>query len=203
MLLRQRVQHIEVKVVHMEDDGNCQFRSLAHELFGDQARHASVRRTVINHLRAHAQSYSFFVGEEVDWQRYLRRMATPRTWGDELTLRAAADCFGVVVHVVTTEHENWLLNYVPEGLRMEGGDGGTPPQGTRECFLVSIRTPLVWGFVVSHCMALHCIGVVCGRLQANEVLACADVGATLAMSAGLRLPNPLQRGRAAGLSADC
>ena len=28
-------------------------------------------------------------GEESDWQRYLARMATLKTWGDELTLRAS------------------------------------------------------------------------------------------------------------------
>eukprot|EP01052_Picozoa_sp_SAG31_P018072 SAG31_NODE_1264_length_9071_cov_17.828132_3_plen_41_part_00 len=33
-----------------------------------------------------------------------------------MTLRAAADCFGCIVHVVTSEHENWLLNYMPDSL---------------------------------------------------------------------------------------
>ena len=41
-------------------------------------------------------------------------MQTDRTWGDELTLRAAADAFGCVVHVITSTTENWHLVYQPE-----------------------------------------------------------------------------------------
>lgn len=37
-----------------------------------------------------------------------------KTWGDELTLRAAADSFGVEIHVITTEKENYLLQYDPD-----------------------------------------------------------------------------------------
>lgn len=67
-------------------------------------------------------------------------MTKLRTWGDELTLRGACDCYGCVVHVVTTEHENWLLNYVPASLegQMVGGESGTPPESTRECFLAYV-----------------------------------------------------------------
>ena len=34
-------------------------------------------------------------------------MSQGGTWGDELTLRAACDSYGVVVHCVTSEAENW------------------------------------------------------------------------------------------------
>eukprot|EP01049_Picozoa_sp_SAG25_P009855 SAG25_NODE_1015_length_4296_cov_1.949964_7_plen_117_part_00 len=67
-----------------------------------------------NHLFPSTSSMNY------DFKLYCSR----HKWSDfvhKLTLRAAADCFGVVVHVVTTEHENWLLNYVPEGMTMEGG----------------------------------------------------------------------------------
>ena len=40
-----------------------------------------------------------------------------------------------VVHVVTTEHENWLLHYSPDSLAMADG---RPPPGTRECFLAYV-----------------------------------------------------------------
>ena len=36
-----------------------------------------------------------------------------RTWGDELTLRAASDCFGCTIHVVTSHEANWYLRYAP------------------------------------------------------------------------------------------
>lgn len=148
-LLQQRVEHVKVKVIHMEDDGNCQFRSLANELYGDQEQHAIVRAKVIAYLRANSDSYSFYVGDDSEWSAYLERMSKARAWGDELTLRGACDCYGCLVHVVTTEHENWLLNYVPASLegKMQGGDGGVPPEGTRECFLAYV-SPIHYNVIV-------------------------------------------------------
>ena len=53
--------------------------------------------------------------EEGEFALYLARMEQNRTWGDELTLRAAADRFRCTVHVITSTVENWHLRYVPEG----------------------------------------------------------------------------------------
>mmetsp|Transcript_35907 Transcript_35907/g.94423 ORF Transcript_35907/g.94423 Transcript_35907/m.94423 type:complete len:703 (+) Transcript_35907:89-2197(+) len=110
-LLHQRTSFIEVQVLLMEDDGNCQFRALAHELHGDQRFYRAVRAKIIAHLRSHSADFQFYVGGDVDWQQYLAKMALDRTWGDELTLRAASEAYRCQVHVVTTEKQNWLLHY--------------------------------------------------------------------------------------------
>ena len=110
-LLTDRATFIGVHILQMADDGNCQFRALSHELFGHERHHLVVRARVIAYLRAHASEYSFYVGDESDWSHYLSVMCQDRTWGDELTLRAASEAFGSVVHVVTSEKENWLLQY--------------------------------------------------------------------------------------------
>jgi hypothetical protein len=34
-------------------------------------------------------------------------MARRATWGDELTLRATVDAFGVVLHLITSDAEHW------------------------------------------------------------------------------------------------
>ena len=71
-LLRQRVAHLKLKVIHMEDDGNCQFRALASELYGDQELHGLVRQKVVEHLRSHSDDFSFFVGDGGEWAAYLQ-----------------------------------------------------------------------------------------------------------------------------------
>ena len=41
----------------------------------------------------------FFIDDEFD--AFLTNMAREKTWGNELTIRAAADAFGCTVHVLT------------------------------------------------------------------------------------------------------
>jgi len=127
-LLQLRCEQIKVRQVEMADDGNCQFRALAHELYGDQEHHRLVRSAVMQHMKANSTDFAVFVGDDNDWNTYLSKMGMNGCWGDELTLRAASDAYSCVVHIVSSEHENWLLHY--------GADGA--PAGARECFLTYV-----------------------------------------------------------------
>merc|ERR1712232_26351 len=98
----------------MEDDGNCQFRAISKELYGTQRYHSGVRAQIIQYLRNHESEYKVFF-EDAEWHNYLDTMKKEKTWGDELTLRVAAECFGVYIHLVTSTEENWLLHYSPSG----------------------------------------------------------------------------------------
>lgn len=134
-LLQQRLDFFRLKLMQMQDDGDCQFRSLAHELFGDQERHRDVRDKVIAHLWTNSDQYSsLFIGGESEWTAYLEGMSVPNTRGDELTLRAACECYKCVMNVITTEREQWLLSYSA----MKDGNEDTPPEGTRVCFLTYV-----------------------------------------------------------------
>jgi len=113
-LLRERCKFLGLRPLEMEDDGNCQFRAISQELFGTQAFHSGVREQAVSHLRRNPGDFpSFF--EEGGWEDYLQKMTVVRTWGDEMTLRACAEAFGVRVHVVSSTEENWHLVYEPEG----------------------------------------------------------------------------------------
>ena len=52
---------------------------------------------------------------EGELEEYLRGMREAKAWGDELTLRAFADCYQVSVHVITSTDSHWYMEYVPQG----------------------------------------------------------------------------------------
>lgn len=118
-LMKERLQFLNLRMVTMEDDGNCQFRAISYELYGSQCYHHVVREKVVQHLRSNSEMFSFYVGEEKEWIHYLQKMSLERTWGDELTITAASQVFAVNIHVITTEVSNWLLDY---GIDNENND---------------------------------------------------------------------------------
>lgn len=114
-LLAKRLESFRMATVEMEDDGNCQFRALSYELFGTQRFHREVRRAAVRHMKGCPSDFRVFFEAEKDWDDYIGGMELPGTWGDELTLRAVADAACVKIHVVTSDTENWYLQYTPAG----------------------------------------------------------------------------------------
>ena len=134
--LNRRLASLRLRTVRMGDDGNCQFRALAHGLFGDQDQHLRVRDACVTHMvdPKRRGEYEVFFGDDFD--EYATSMANPRTWGDELTLRACSDAFQCVIHVVQSTAENWYLVYEPRVANE--GDGGKEGRWRRLLFLTYV-----------------------------------------------------------------
>ena len=113
-LLDQRLHFANLGQEIMKGDGNCQFRSLSYQMYGTQEKYPFVRARVCEHMDSCRDAFAIYF-EEGEFEQYLSRMRADRTWGDELTLRAAADCFACTIHVVTDQVDNWHLRYIPEG----------------------------------------------------------------------------------------
>lgn len=70
-------------------DGNCLFRSIAHQVYGDPSLHADCRAHAVSYLRENITWLSGFVeGEEAGAEEYLEDMAHLAVWGGEPELVA-------------------------------------------------------------------------------------------------------------------
>lgn len=82
---------------NIKGDGNCLFRSLADQLWGEEGRHAEARAAVVEHLNTHATQFRLFIDENERWERYVGRMSRDGVYGDNVEIVAFAQHFHVNV----------------------------------------------------------------------------------------------------------
>lgn len=93
----------------VDGDGNCLFYSLSWELYSTVAEHAAVRRQIIEYLRGPGRNSleAFYApvnpSQPATFNEYLDYMAKDQTWGDNLTLQAAANLYNKKIHVLTAD----------------------------------------------------------------------------------------------------
>ena len=110
--LDTRLRLYGLKEKKVRGDGNCQFRALADQLFRDQELHAEIRAAVVAQLSGAPEAYSGFV--HGDFDAYVREMSRETTWGDQITLQAAADAYGVAMRVISSARDNFVIEFQPK-----------------------------------------------------------------------------------------
>jgi len=119
-LIQDRLRVLQLCQIGMLDDGNCQFRSIAHQLYGNADRyHYTVRMSVVEYMKQHKKDFDCYFsknssGGADSWNRYVKSMKHLGTWGDELTLRAASNRFRCTIHIISSELEHYYVCYKPD-----------------------------------------------------------------------------------------
>jgi hypothetical protein len=73
-----------LRVVSVSGDGNCLFRSVAHQVYGDDELHGLVRDRCMAYMEADSQFFSQFVeGGEATFPLYLQAKRRNGCWGDD------------------------------------------------------------------------------------------------------------------------
>lgn len=88
-------------------NGNCQFEALCFWLshLGIFRSAETIREEVVQYLEDHpnnAEGIPLELFAAMPWSQYLREMLTDGTYGDQLTLRAAADLYNIQIVVFST-----------------------------------------------------------------------------------------------------
>ena len=92
----------------VEADGNCFFRALADQRFGDEGRHEELRKMVVAAIRRREEDYAPFVEDDEDFESYVERMSRDGEWAGHLEVSAAAGVLGVGVCIHQSGSPRWV-----------------------------------------------------------------------------------------------
>ncbi|EGC32161.1 hypothetical protein DICPUDRAFT_38762 [Dictyostelium purpureum] len=93
-------------------DGNCQMHALSDQIYGDLNHSMEIRIAIVTWLIKNknltlsngAKLYQF--ANATSWYKYCIQMARKGTWGDHLTLLAAAEIFKSKITVISSVESN-------------------------------------------------------------------------------------------------
>lgn len=106
----------------MGDDGNCLFRAMADQIFGDQDMHDQIRERCMNYMQAGSYSkcilftskerdhYSQFVTEDFD--SYIARKRQDKEYGNNLEIQAIGELYNRPIEIYTFQQVNFLHQFL-------------------------------------------------------------------------------------------
>jgi OTU domain-containing protein 3 len=65
-------------------DGNCFFRALCDQRWGDETDHLALRRQTIEYMEANRDSFEPFIEDDEKWAAYIERMSEDGTWAGNM-----------------------------------------------------------------------------------------------------------------------
>ncbi|KAK1930927.1 OTU domain-containing protein 5-A [Phytophthora citrophthora] len=83
-----------LRIFPIEGDGNCLFRSVSHQVYGDDTHHALVRAACMDYMESEKEYFEpYVVGDMAAFMRYLRHKRCDGVWGDDPELQALCELY--------------------------------------------------------------------------------------------------------------
>ncbi|GMF13133.1 unnamed protein product [Phytophthora lilii] len=83
-----------LRIYDIEGDGNCLFRSVSHQVYGDDRHHALVRAACMDYMESEKEYFEpYVVGDMAAFMRYLRYKRRDGVWGDDPELQALCELY--------------------------------------------------------------------------------------------------------------
>lgn len=80
-----------LRLVRVAGDGNCLFRSVSHQMYGDDSHHELVRNRGLDYMQLERAFFEPYVAQ--DFETYIREKREVGSWGDEPELQALCELY--------------------------------------------------------------------------------------------------------------
>lgn len=98
-LLNSRLLRHGLRALDVGGGGECFFKSVSHQLYGNHNHHLEVRALAVQYLR-NIPGRVIESNLDGSWLRYLSHMSLQGTWTDHIVIQAVADSPNLRIHIV-------------------------------------------------------------------------------------------------------
>ena len=101
MLLQSRLAQQGLSTLDVGGAGDCFFRAVSHQLYGEPSYHMNIRCVGVQYMRTNPERFIDSIAGD-SWARYLADMSQQGTWAEALVIQAVADAFHLTINIVET-----------------------------------------------------------------------------------------------------
>ncbi len=105
VLLEERLQLFLLKPFNVGCAGDCFFRAVSHQLYGDLCYHLDIRAAGIAYIKDNHEQFVESI-TEYSWLQYPNNMSIQGTWPDNMIIQAVANQLKLRI-VITESNENF------------------------------------------------------------------------------------------------
>ena len=105
-LMQSRLGEHGLQSIDVGSAGDCFFRSVSHQLYGNSNHHMRIRTAGVQFMRDNPEKFVESNAEN-SWLRYLNNMSIQGTWADALIIQAVIDALKVTIQIVNNYSPKW------------------------------------------------------------------------------------------------
>ncbi|XP_048578012.1 uncharacterized protein LOC125559885 [Nematostella vectensis] len=100
--LRYRMLRHGLTPLDVGGGGDCFFKSVSHQLYGNSNKHAEIRALGVRYLKDNPER---FIESIIDssWSQYLTNMSLQGTWANHIIIQAVADAMSLKIHIIESD----------------------------------------------------------------------------------------------------
>ena len=84
----------------MEGDGNCMFRAVSDQVYGNEEYHNIIREKCMDYLLIEREFFSQFVeGGNEEFDNYINMKRKSGVWGDDVELQAISEIYNRPIEI--------------------------------------------------------------------------------------------------------
>lgn len=89
-----------MRIIEIGRDGNCLFRAIAHQAYGDEDEHRVVRQKCMDYIISEREYFKdFIIGGNESVDVYVQRKRANAVWGDDVELQALSEIYNRPIEI--------------------------------------------------------------------------------------------------------